>query len=623
MDTTSGAGHPSDPTSTSIPPMELFRHSYNQQPQPQPQQPMSSSMGSDLSHMNMNASLGRNNIGQTSRLPPLSSFIGGAADLGSMSNPSSFMRRPLSANSDGRAGFDGSIDLDSPYPSNQSSQQGFDKDVRSFRDLPPPPSRTYSNNDPLQQQQFSTSQQLPQQNVNRSSDINAPSGSSQAALPSSSNQQQRRYSLGANDNASDDTPNNPGNATGSDDSIQTTKANLSRHVTSVITHFTATKDGYRRLVNELEDFLHVVSPSGTILYAAPSAAKHLGISSAAELEGTHISDYLHPDDRQLVIGLINHSTVDRAEYSAYCRFKRTNGEYVVMDLKGKPFPEDPSDGNVKFVVHAAREYRSKGTLSIDSILELRLENLRLRRKLEECLLLRGVDPKAHPILRQDFTEPAPSAHPYDLDVGGNLESTISEEDFADEPGSAATRVPPGGGFGGVGFTSGMGMGIGSGLAGSLGGDAAGGSLGGGGGDGWAGAGQKGNALDKTGGAASPSRTGAEGQIAAGVRRPNDDDGAAKATKRKKVKVPVEELFCRQCGTTASPEWRKGPLGPKTLCNACGLAYSKKLQKEKKRLQKMAGGGDGGDGGGAGGGSSGKSGKGKGKAAVASDDEGDD
>ncbi len=33
------------------------------------------------------------------------------------------------------------------------------------------------------------------------------------------------------------------------------------------------------------------------------------------------------------------------------------------------------------------------------------------------------------------------------------------------------------------------------------------------------------------------------------------------------------------GTLDSPEWRKGPSGPKTLCNACGLRWAK---KEKKR-----------------------------------------
>lgn len=30
--------------------------------------------------------------------------------------------------------------------------------------------------------------------------------------------------------------------------------------------------------------------------------------------------------------------------------------------------------------------------------------------------------------------------------------------------------------------------------------------------------------------------------------------------------------CAHCKSTKTPQWREGPLGPKTLCNACGLRY---------------------------------------------------
>lgn len=48
-------------------------------------------------------------------------------------------------------------------------------------------------------------------------------------------------------------------------------------------------------------------------------------------------------------------------------------------------------------------------------------------------------------------------------------------------------------------------------------------------------------------------------------------------KKKKYKQKLEdgELVCHECGTTESPEWRKGPAGPKSLCNACGLRFAKK------------------------------------------------
>ncbi|KAI9110916.1 hypothetical protein K1719_018036 [Acacia pycnantha] len=30
--------------------------------------------------------------------------------------------------------------------------------------------------------------------------------------------------------------------------------------------------------------------------------------------------------------------------------------------------------------------------------------------------------------------------------------------------------------------------------------------------------------------------------------------------------------CTHCAADDTPQWRSGPLGPKTLCNACGVRY---------------------------------------------------
>ncbi|KDP31462.1 hypothetical protein JCGZ_15342 [Jatropha curcas] len=35
---------------------------------------------------------------------------------------------------------------------------------------------------------------------------------------------------------------------------------------------------------------------------------------------------------------------------------------------------------------------------------------------------------------------------------------------------------------------------------------------------------------------------------------------------------VEKRRCSHCQTDKTPQWRIGPLGPKTLCNACGVRY---------------------------------------------------
>jgi len=69
---------------------------------------------------------------------------------------------------------------------------------------------------------------------------------------------------------------------------------------------------------------------------------------------------------------------------------------------------------------------------------------------------------------------------------------------------------------------------------------------------------------------------------AGIAIPMDRDPRT-GEKKKKLKV-AEEYVCTDCGTLDSPEWRKGPSGPKTLCNACGLRWAK---KEKKRNASIA------------------------------------
>ena len=73
---------------------------------------------------------------------------------------------------------------------------------------------------------------------------------------------------------------------------------------------------------------------------------------------------------------------------------------------------------------------------------------------------------------------------------------------------------------------------------------------------------------------------------AGIAILLDRDREGTKEKKKKLKV-AEEYVCADCGTLDSPEWRKGPKGPKTLCNACGLRWAK---KEKKRAVGDNGGG---------------------------------
>ncbi|KAL5603957.1 hypothetical protein FOVSG1_006707 [Fusarium oxysporum f. sp. vasinfectum] len=50
--------------------------------------------------------------------------------------------------------------------------------------------------------------------------------------------------------------------------------------------------------------------------------------------------------------------------------------------------------------------------------------------------------------------------------------------------------------------------------------------------------------------------------------------------RKQLACASQTGRCNKCGRTQTPEWRRGPDGSRTLCNACGLHYAKLKRKRQ-------------------------------------------
>ncbi|XP_020259510.1 GATA transcription factor 10-like isoform X1 [Asparagus officinalis] len=59
-------------------------------------------------------------------------------------------------------------------------------------------------------------------------------------------------------------------------------------------------------------------------------------------------------------------------------------------------------------------------------------------------------------------------------------------------------------------------------------------------------------------------------IAQSTVDPGNNDVRAQA-QNPAPRAPAVRI-CLECGTTNTTEWRRGPRGMKTLCNACGLRY---------------------------------------------------
>ncbi|KAJ1023629.1 hypothetical protein NDA18_004616 [Ustilago nuda] len=63
------------------------------------------------------------------------------------------------------------------------------------------------------------------------------------------------------------------------------------------------------------------------------------------------------------------------------------------------------------------------------------------------------------------------------------------------------------------------------------------------------------------------------------------DGDMKGPQYKKRSRAPAPDSCQACATSETPEWRRGPDGARTLCNACGLHYAKLV---RKRMQQEGG-----------------------------------
>jgi len=76
------------------------------------------------------------------------------------------------------------------------------------------------------------------------------------------------------------------------------------------------------------------------------------------------------------------------------------------------------------------------------------------------------------------------------------------------------------------------------------------------------------------------------QVMAGTKV---DKGGAKTGKigRPSNRSRSTGNMCQSCNATTTPEWRKGPTGPRSLCNACGLLYAKMCRKNETDAVLMA------------------------------------
>ncbi|CEP08579.1 hypothetical protein [Parasitella parasitica] len=330
-------------------------------------------------------------------------------------------------------------------------------------------------------------------------------------------------------------------------SQQVVKLNLN----SSVSEFTRRKNWSTSILDCLRDVVHVLNNDLRFVYCSAASSEFLGYKPS-ELVNHAFTEYLHVDDIDMFVREFRNCKTSTQTFKCSYRFLRKDGKYTTLETNGT-FYRDCLFGN-------ARKVPSDNARSIDLFLDLKMENELLQKKLA---LLKNQHHQRETSANSDQTISSTSM------TTGNDEGDDSSDDFDDYNISAnAPNV----------YTLGVNssydinesLALFTGLRYDLGERSSGISLG-------LEGGQLTNVdVDKI--MSNPIIVSNNDEKP--MERTKSFSDKPRPSKKKRVDNPEVPKICTDCGTTDAPEWRRGPSGPKTLCNACGLRWS----KTKKKLE---------------------------------------
>ncbi|KAF9227739.1 hypothetical protein BS17DRAFT_402023 [Gyrodon lividus] len=305
--------------------------------------------------------------------------------------------------------------------------------------------------------------------------------------------------------------------------------------------FTKRKRWADLLIHELSDaIIFVLSNDAKIWFCGRAVSELLGWRDA-ELIDRGFTDLVNSEDQRAFHGAFDESLRTRTEMNAYVRLKTRSAfsgqivpqSEVLFEIKGYPhFIENELTARCFFAV--AKPYPSRNVAMLNTFLELKIENERLQKRLAE-LRVRAPSPSA--LLSGTSTSsvgssPAtrgsvPSVALRSADMSSSYHPPHQPRSPYDDPSPPANQMR------GSGYNS------------------------------------------------LPMHPYGGQHTSASGAQPTDGDLGDDTSRRRKMRKMhnAEQYVCVTCGRTDSPEWRKGPQGPKTLCNACGLRWAKEVRNK--------------------------------------------
>lgn len=159
---------------------------------------------------------------------------------------------------------------------------------------------------------------------------------------------------------------------------------------STLTEFTKRRNWPAKVVEELKDFLQILDANGRIKYASPSILNVTGYT-AEEIHDLFLKELIHPDDQGVFVAELNESIASGHPLRMFYRFKKKDNVYTIFEtighahIAGAKFAPNPNNQSpfCQAVFMMARPYPTKNAGLLDSFLEHKIENERLKRRIAE------------------------------------------------------------------------------------------------------------------------------------------------------------------------------------------------------------------------------------------------
>lgn len=138
-----------------------------------------------------------------------------------------------------------------------------------------------------------------------------------------------------------------------------------------------------RILQDVIGLLHILSPTGKVLYCSESCIELTGYSPF-ELIGKSLTDFIHTDDLDIFARNFQLAFTSLSRIKTHYRIRRKDNTYILLESIGHPKQDIPHQPPQCFF-GIAQPYLSRSNGLMDSFLELKMENEWLKKRLHQLL----------------------------------------------------------------------------------------------------------------------------------------------------------------------------------------------------------------------------------------------